>query len=341
MSEACSAVVLGRNNADIYCSYGQAGPGFDPSVEKAPWENPRDDQLLIQYLKNPETTVYPGGGGLNVASYLAVHMPGRVGLISAANHGPMGRILSAHLERLGVEDHVIYSDEYPPAINLVERTDEGSFVRRSPQELRVLVTTEHIERYTEGAQVLVAASVKDPDLTEHFLRAGDPRSIKIYNPGGDDPRAAHGIVQEIKPITVSNWREAVSIHGKTSDPDTLAARSVEDSPMSVITLGAEGILLIRRTPLSNKAEIRHHRVEPIKPEDPVGAGDRLLAEFARQVAIGGTALNGQLGEFFDNLTEATRSVLLAEGGHGDLMPPGYTQGITQKFRDHFAGAKIY
>ena len=217
----------------------------------------------------------PGGKGANQAVAVArlggdVAMVGRVGVDA---HG--GR-LRDHLAREGVGvEHVVVDDDAPTGMALIAIDGAGE---------NTIVVSPGANAHVGADDVRAAADVLG-DAAVTLLQHEVPASAvdaAIRTAGGKvvlNPAPARALVGEVD-VLVPNRGELAGITGRTDGDPAALARSLDLARAVVVTLGAEGVLVVEG---GREERIEAPRVHAV---DSTGAGDAFCGALAQALADG-------------------------------------------------------
>ncbi|HEX6301085.1 MAG TPA: ribokinase [Acidimicrobiia bacterium] len=229
------------------------------------------------------TRHYSGGGGKGANQALAAARLGaNVAMVGRVGDDEHGRTLVGALLDEGVDVSAVGVDEEAPtglAIITIDQHAENTIVVSPGANMRLLPAHLDEGMITNAPVVLAQLEVPLDTVTEAVRLA---TGIFILNPapGGPLPEELLAMVD----ILVPNRPELALLTGG-DEPRTIAevehaARSIGHSADVVVTLGAEGALLVGddRSTLVPAPEV--------SSVDPTGAGDAFCAALARGVSAG-------------------------------------------------------
>ncbi len=238
---------------------------------------------------------HPGGKGLNQA-VAAARVGARTGFIGAVGDDPDGQELTAVLRDAGIDTRLLQTAAAPTgsALITVQRGGDNTIVvapgangtvTRLPADSREAIAASSVlvaQLEVPLAVVAEAADVARSARTTMVLNAAPAAAL-------DDELLA------LVDVLVVNQSEVRTIAGDP-DPITAGGGLTDRVPTVVVTLGAEGaVVLRRREPLQ--------RVPAIiaKVADTTGAGDTFTGVLAAGLATG------------NSVTAATRRAVVAAG----------------------------
>lgn len=336
MSVTSPEIIVGFGGPTIdYHVHALANKKLDPTHEPGAKRDftPQDYLRYAQLLQKPDSyTIHPGGNVTGNLTYLraqgyVTHLCTTLGTDSEVSQ----RIIDHH-EWMGVTTkHVIREEGYEPAISMVQKgTDENGeltprMVRgrpRGPFPLGVYLSNQHIEAALDGADSVLLASTKSPELNERILHLAEGRK-KFVNFGSSelgDPEAAQITVESFNPDVVAlNDDELRALYPDQPDAslEQLGERLSRHVTWVLCTLGKKGLFLAHNGDLE-RAAIEFTPCAAIDPKEIVndlGAGDRAMA-----ITVD-SYLRGVPAEKVPNLVaEGTLAALRVQGAHQDLYP---------------------
>lgn len=318
-----------------YHVHALADPNLDPTHEPGKKRDfteadyPRYDALLSR-PKSYRT--HPGGNVTGNLTYLQVqgHDTGLCTVLGT-DQEVSERILD-HCNWMGIDTKYVLREEgYEPAISMVQRgIDENGeltprMVRgrpRGPFPLGVYLTNKHIEAALEGADSVVIASTKSPELNERILSLAGERK-KFLNFGSSelgDPLSAQTTAEVFNPDVVAlNDDELRALYPDEPNAsiEKLGERLSRHAIWVLCTQGKKGLFLAHNGDLE-QASLEFApcgKIDASKIVNDLGAGDRAMA-----ITID-AYLKGVAPEKVPQLVaEGTLDVLQVAGAHEDLYP---------------------
>lgn len=267
-----------------------------------------------------------GGNDVNTLGYLAMRADGlqgkRVGLSSAVGKGDMSsEAIRLHLPVIGIEDRLSAHDNYLPSVSIIERHGSDRMVRGRPRTpLGDYISDEQIIADSKDAEIVVAASLKSPDLMDRLFEFAPRDALLSLNPGSTDlrdPQALLGTMQKRNPqLLALNVEELLELYGaKDGSPLPYLHHAIEVSENVLCTDGAKALYLARRGN-NSRMHLDQLKVTPLPKEqvvDTLGAGDRSHA-----VAVAGLYAGKAGSVILQEIAESTRELIQHTGAHGDL-----------------------
>jgi ribokinase len=245
---------------------GSANVDFTVKVERLPQagETVSGGDFLLSY----------GGKGANQA--LAAHLAGApVFMIARLGRDPNGESLYRHLTAAGLGSHGLWrDDEAPSGVALIMVDPQGhNLIATAPGSNRRLTVADvqSLDSSAFTGSVLLTQLETPLETVEYGLRrAVQAGMTTILNPAPGRPLPEDFL--SLTHIITPNETEASLLSGvAVTDLDT--ARQAGERLLAmgcqtvIITLGAQGSLLVRR------GEVRHFPPFPVTPVDTTAAGD--------------------------------------------------------------------
>jgi ribokinase len=242
----------------------------------------QDTTVLTTSLPSPGETVlgkghYTGGGGKGAnQAVAAARLGSKVAMIGRVGDDPHGIALRASLSKEGVDVAAVGVDPRLPtgiALITIDEAAENTIVV-SPGANSGL-TPGHLDTrlFGEGAVVLTQLEIPmETVLAAARMCVG----MLVLNPA-----PAQDLPDELVDrvdILVPNRAELAALSGR-EEPESLeqavsAVRSLDRSRPTVVTMGAEGALIV------DGAEEHHISPPHVDPVDPTGAGDAFCGALA-------------------------------------------------------------
>lgn len=255
--------------------------------------------VRVERLPEPGTTVtggvferQSGGKGANQA-VAAARAGARVHFIGAIGDDEIGRSARAVLRAEGIDAAGLATLARVPtgvALIIVDRHGENQIAVASGANVRLDADLVQAGlagiRPAPGGVCLLGFEVPDEALVAAGRWAADRGLTIIVNPAPARPIPA--ALLALRPILTPNEAEALQLTG-ASDAASAGARLAEiTSAPVIVTLGAEGVLLVDRGRSSRFASY------PVHPVDSTGAGDAFNGILAARLASA-----AQLGDAID------------------------------------------
>jgi ribokinase len=229
------------------------------------------------------TSHYSGGGGKGAnQAVAAARLGATVAMLGRVGDDEHGRSLVQTLADEGIDVSAVGTDEAAPtglAVITVDQSTENTIVVSAGANMRLLPA--HLDQDLIADARVVLAQLEVP--LETVIAAGRlATGTFILNPapGRPLPDDLLGMVD----ILVPNRSELALLIGD-DEPKTIAeveqaARSVGHSAVVVVTLGAEGALLV------TDDQTKAIPAPDVTPVDPTGAGDAFCAALAQGLTAG-------------------------------------------------------
>lgn len=325
MSAATGDIIVGfgAGAADFYRPVGQVESDHIPGAKITEWGE-REDALLTGMLDNQhEYEMHVGGNALNVLAYLACRTVAQeVGFVSVLGENDLASTaIRSHLGKIGITDLTLTANGYLPSISIIERARPGSdrMVRGRPRgPLGDFLTVEHIRATAGRANVVVAASLKDPEATSIVFESTPKNAFLDFNPGSsefvDYRDELHDLMQMRRPnllaLNDDELRLLCGADSKSGIEELARKSSIEFADHVLCTLGKDGILL------AWDGAVIHEPAAYVPADrivDTLGAGDR-----ANAITIAGLRA-GKCGRpILRDVANGTARLVQYTGAHGDL-----------------------
>lgn len=309
---------FGAAALDFYRPLGAVGPDYEPG-KKVGWTE--EDQASLGEMMYDGSERHVGGNALNVLAYLSRQESYRnIGFVSVlGSECEVSDQIYEHINRLGIDtSRLILAHGYNPSVSIVERDAGDRMVRGRPRGLMPdYIEDEHIKSSVAGSGLVVAASLKSPELTRQIFELTPDDTPISYNPGSsefrDYPEELRRIMELRRPhLLALNETEIAQLYGvdAPSGPKELTAlaeRATGLADFVLCTAGKDGIVL------ASAGDSIHGPARMVEPVDTLGAGDR-----AHAVAIHGLMQGANPEEIVDKVARSTAQVVSHRGAHGDL-----------------------
>lgn len=309
----------------------QAPEGYNAGGKSDIWTAERqvefDTHVAEARTGRSDVEFHIGGNAVNAAAYLAskghnVRVTTVVGVGDVASEA-----IRAHLPHMGIGGSVITKPGYTPSVGLIERVGNDRMVIGRPRStvLGEHITDDHIRDGLVGADSVLMASLKDPELAERVLSMAPPDLFVSWNPGGAEFTKYPVELQRLMRgrsvnLLAVNDEEIGQLYGyQNVDKDTavkLAERaSGELAEHVVVTLGSAGLALA-----NNGDSIRQGIVRVDNVVDTLGAGDRVHG-----VMFEGLRLGHDGATVLERAAHSAAQLIQHTGAHADL--PGYQRAV--------------
>ena len=226
----------------------------------------------------------PGGKGANQA-VAAARLGRRVAMVGRVGTDEGGAILRSALEADGVDTTALTSTvDAPNGVALISVDTDGDNAIVVSPGANARLTPDDVARagslVSEAAVVLLQLEVPIAAVTAAALAAS---GTVVLNPAPAPPEPLPGALLDAIDILVPNQTELATMAGYDGPVDATRAAELArrlPSPIVVVTLGAEGALVVT----SDSAE---HVIAPsIDPVDTTAAGDSFCAAMADALVRG-------------------------------------------------------
>lgn len=249
-----------------------------------------DVQVDVPHLPGPGETVLgtghrrgPGGKGANQAAAAAV-AGGQVTFVARVGDDLDGMTVRREVENHGVSTSNIQIDaDNPTGVAFITVDPHGANqIAVSPGasgRLAVADVGRAAAALASASVLLLQLEIPIETVDAAARRAGE-QTLVVLNPAParDIPP---GLLAEVD-VLVPNLVELQQLSGHnrldTVEAIVAAARALEDVPVVVVTLGADGVLLI------DGDRARHIPGEPVEAVDTTGAGDAFCGALASALA---------------------------------------------------------
>jgi ribokinase len=220
----------------------------------------------------------PGGKGANQA-VAAARLGRRVAMVGRVGADEGGRILRHALETDGVDTTaLITTDDAPNGVALISVDAEGDNAIVVSPGANGRVRPSDVDAagalVSDAAIVLLQLEVPVAAVTAAAVAA---RGTVILNPAPAPHAPLPGELLAAVDILVPNQTELASLSGHTGAVDAAIAADLArrlPSPVVVVTLGAEGALVVTEN------EVEHVAAPTVAPVDTTAAGDSFCGAMA-------------------------------------------------------------
>jgi ribokinase len=264
-----------------------ASRGVDPDIVVIGSIN-HDLTLVTARHPSPGETVlgtghYSGGGGKGAnQAVAAARLGANVAMVGRVGDDEHGRTLVGVLLDEGIDVSAVGVDEEAPtglAVITIDQHAENTIVVSPGSNMRLLPA--HLDEGLITNAPVVLAQLEVP--LETVTAAGRlATGTFILNPAPASPIPEESLA--MVDVLVPNRTELALLTG-SDEPSTIAevehaARSLGHGVDVVVTLGAEGALLV------DEGRVTAVPAPEVSPVDPTGAGDAFCAALARGVSSG-------------------------------------------------------
>lgn len=271
-----------------------------------------------------------GGAPANFA--YCSHLLGDQGVIaSRVGNDPLGKDIRERLEKAGIPDRFLQSDDSLPTGTVrvqVDSAGQPKFEITQPVSWDQLEWTKDWQDLAESADAvcfgsLAQRSEKSRDTILNFLQATPPTAVIIFDVNLRQSFFSSDIIcQSLRQANAMklNHEEVPRVKellAMTEDEEILLCRSLIerfDLELVCITRGAKGSLLCRRT------DVHEHPGYSVKVKNTVGAGDAFTAALIHEYLRRRT-----LAEMNDTANRMGAWV----ASHADAMPQSPASGLAQ------------
>lgn len=296
-----------------------------------------DEWRFDQLRQSPSVESKVGGNMLNALASLSIRY--EVETLSVGMALGVDDIASVaireEMHRLGIRDTSIGGPHYQPSESMILRacdergkTLDRMVLGRPRSPLQTLVDRDYIHDTLSGADLVVAASLKDSKVNKWVCEAAKPDAFLAWNFGSselrDYPDELRAMLEkrpaDLLSLNVQEAQQLLGVKTTMYNPLYLLKQAMPYAKAVVLTDGEAGLYAARRTKL-DRAGVRFELgacsgklLSPESIKDTLGAGDAVNG-----AAIAGFVMELKVQDIAEMCAEAGAEAVQHVGAHEYLF----------------------